>query len=189
MAAPAEPSPDGPTARVFFAFWPGPEIAGRLHAIAGRCAETCGGRVMRRETLHLTLVFVGAVPESRLPELAAIAGGLAAPAVDLVIDRFDYWPHNRIVWAGGTPAPSLTALSAGLSARLREAGFPVERGAFVPHVTLLRNARCTADRLAATTAGLALTWPLRELLLVRSCLGPEGATYEPVGRWPLTAVE
>jgi 2'-5' RNA ligase len=41
-------------------------VAGRLAAIAGEAAARFGGRATRRDTIHLTLAFLGDVPESRL---------------------------------------------------------------------------------------------------------------------------
>lgn len=184
MTTPQADPAEGPFVRVFFAFWPDARLASDLDALGRRCAEVCGGRAMRRETLHLTLVFVGAVPEAKLTELVAVAEPLP-PSLELTVDRVGYWPHNRIVWAGGEAPAVLSDFAAGLAGRVRAAGFPAERRPFVPHVTLRRNARCGADALAAASAGTSLVWPLNELRLVRSGLGPDGARYEPVHRWPL----
>ena len=53
--------PDNPTARVFFALWPKAAESGRLVAWQTPLKRLCGGRAMRGETLHTTLVFIGDV--------------------------------------------------------------------------------------------------------------------------------
>ena len=65
--------------RVFFALWPDDEIA-RQFDEAGRMAhQSLGGRRMRRETLHLTLAFIGDVPPARLADLRCIAVPIPPP--------------------------------------------------------------------------------------------------------------
>jgi len=52
---------DKPTARVFFALWPKPAESKHLAAWQAPLERLCGGRAMRSETLHNTLVFIGDV--------------------------------------------------------------------------------------------------------------------------------
>jgi 2'-5' RNA ligase len=95
------------TARVFFALWPSPPLASALADVALAAAKRYGGRTSRPDTIHLTLAFLGEVPEAALPTLCALAAELKAPPFELVIDRLGFWPHNHLLWAGcsTTPAP------------------------------------------------------------------------------------
>ena len=52
---------DNPTARVFFALWPAAIESAQLAAWQAPLKRLCGGRAMRGETLHNTLVFIGEV--------------------------------------------------------------------------------------------------------------------------------
>lgn len=168
--------------RVFFALWPGGEALEALEAAARRAAACCGGRRMRGDSLHLTLEFVGRVDATRLQQLYALAGAIEAADFDLEFDRGGYWRHNRIYWAGCSVVPTgLRALSGALRLALAGAGFSVEGRAFVPHVTLLRDARC------ADVPGLPqpIRWPAREFALVESLLQADGARYQMLARWPL----
>ncbi|HNH34889.1 MAG TPA: RNA 2',3'-cyclic phosphodiesterase [Rhodocyclaceae bacterium] len=174
--------------RVFFAIWPPEEAGGVLHRLAAAARRECGGRAMTRETIHLTLAFVGEVDDDRLADLLRAAGvAAAAPGLrgfDLVLDRLGWWRHNRILWAGcGQPDPALPALAGALARALGDAGFPVERRPFAAHLTLLRNSRCAA--VPAMPEGVR--WPVREFVLVRSRLSEKGAHYEILDRWPLAA--
>lgn len=172
--------------RVFFAVWPPGQAGGILHRVAAAARRECGGRAMTRETIHLTLAFLGDVGVDRFPGLvqaaAAAAAGKDVRAFDLVLDRLGWWRHNRILWAGcAEPDPALPALAEALARSLGEAGFPVERRPFAAHLTLLRDCRCEA----APAMPEPVRWPVREFVLVRSHLGQAGARYEILGRWPL----
>lgn len=165
--------------RVFFALWPDEAAAKALHALARASQAGCGGRLMRRESLHLTLAFLGSIPESRLADAAAVAAAVTAEPFAFTLDRLGYWRHNRILWAGAEVAP-LAALANGLAEGLRAAGFQLDRRPFAAHVTLLRDARCPALPPLPTIA-----WPVSEFVLAESRSGPQGSHYEAIGRWPL----
>ncbi|MBK6553519.1 MAG: RNA 2',3'-cyclic phosphodiesterase [Rhodocyclaceae bacterium] len=162
--------------RIFFAVWPDAAAAGVLHGLAANARESCGGRLMRRETLHLTLAFLGAVSRERLAEVKRVADGIRVDAFELNLDRLGYWKHNRILWAGGV-SPRLTLLADALAGGLCAADFRLEARPFVAHLTLLREARC------AETPSLnePVVWPVREFVLAQSRDG----RYDIIGRWPL----
>lgn len=168
--------------RVFFALWPPPELAAALHRVAQTAARQCGGRVMREETLHITLDFVGGVPNDLLPKLRLAAASLAAPALSLRVDRLDYLRRKSIVWAGCSETPgALAALAATLKAALRTQCGLAPEPRFVPHLTLLRNVR----RPPEAAAMAPLEWIVRDFRLIHSELHSDGARYAELGRWPL----
>lgn len=136
---------------------------------------------MRQESLHLTLAFLGNVPESALPDLLRLGDNLKAEPFQMRLDRLDYWPHNHILWAGCTPAPAaLLALAEELRQHLARLGHTQVSHSFTPHVTLLRQARTGApDTLPLCQP---LSWPVTEFRLVES---RPGADYRAIGRWLL----
>ena len=172
-------------ARVFFALWPTPALAERLGSIARAEAARLGGRATRPETIHITLAFIGDVPESRLPELVAVGQSTAGGGSDIDLDHLEHWAHNRIRWAGCRKAlPVLGELVGTLRQNLLAAGFSVDRGhgPFIPHVTLVRKTRLAAP---ASLLAPSLHWPVREFVLVRSALGQAGSTYRTLASFPL----
>ena len=63
--------------RLFFALWPDETTQGALYRTGKWMHKHWGGRLMRRDTLHLTLAFLGSMPAEQLdtvipPYLAAV---------------------------------------------------------------------------------------------------------------------
>jgi 2'-5' RNA ligase len=168
--------------RLFFALWPSLEVARRLHQTALSVQRTCGGRAMRRDSLHLTLAFLGAVEVSRVADAEAAADGIAAQRFSLELDRLSCWKHNRIAWAGCEAPAALRGLAAGLAKNLRAAGFSLDARPFAAHATLVRNADCAAPLPPLATT---IVWPVDDFALVESRTGPGGSRYEVVRRWAM----
>jgi 2'-5' RNA ligase len=169
-------------ARVFFALWPSEAAAMDLHRVARAARAAGGGRAMRRETLHLTLAFLGDVARERIPDLAAIAAAVHAAAFTLRLDQVGYWRHNHILWAGcAAPDAGLLALAEELRSGLQQAGFLLAPAGFTPHVTLVRNAAALAEPMQLES----IEWPVTEFLLMESHPSSAGADYQPLARWPL----
>jgi RNA 2',3'-cyclic 3'-phosphodiesterase len=173
------------TARLFFAAWPAPEVQRAMHELARHYQSECGGRAIPERNLHLTLAFLGNIERAGLAGLKACAAGISVTACDLAIDRVGYWRHNRIVWAGVDRCPAaLPALAAALASGLRTLGYELDSRAYVPHVTLLRDARRTPGDPAVP----AIEWPVRDFALVESVPRGQGRVYEVLRRWPLANV-
>jgi RNA 2',3'-cyclic 3'-phosphodiesterase len=170
------------SARVFFAAWPPPEVQRTLGDIARQAEGECGGRAVPAHNIHLTLVFIGDIPRGRAAELEALGGTVASSRFTLVVDRLEYWRHNRILWAGvGERPQALLTLVERLQQPASAGGFRVEARPYVPHVTLRREAR----RAPAITR-IRVEWPVDEFALVESAQRERGRMYEVLRRWPLT---
>lgn len=170
------------TRRLFFALWPPETIAAQLFETASQLAGGCGGRVMRRESLHLTLHFLGDVAESELPWICRAAATVRAGEFAFELDTLGYWRHNRIVWAGcSEPVSPLAELAVALIVALRDGGQPEGRSTFTPHLTLLRK----AAQPSILEMPRPLPWAVREFALVESVLTGSGPRYVILGRWPL----
>lgn len=171
-----------PRQRVFFALWPRAETQVALHECAVGLHAQCGGRLLRRETLHVTLAFLGEQAPDRLELLRRIAAGQVGKASDLVLDRCGSWHEHRIVWTGPQRTPEqLVELARALNAALRADGFTIDRRPFSAHVTLLRNARRAPPPLSTKP----VFWRVDSFVLVASELDREGARYRIIDRWPL----
>ena len=169
--------------RLFFALWPPFDVVKQLHDAASAAQAHCGGRLMRRDSLHMTLAFLGSVSAPRVTDAEAAADGVTATAFDLAVDRLGYWKRKRIVWAGsaaGTAA--LVDLAGDLARQLRAVGFVLEDRPFAAHVTLLRNADCRES----PDIGDVIDWPVADFALIESYPDVDGSRYAVRRRWPLS---
>ncbi|MDE3245311.1 MAG: RNA 2',3'-cyclic phosphodiesterase [Acidobacteriota bacterium] len=180
-------APDSPTARVFFALWPNEAEGGALAAWQEPLRHACGGRAMRRETLHMTLVFLGEVERTRLPSLRAAAQVDQVPGFELCFDTVHLWKHNHIVYAAPDHVPPhLPQLVTALEQALDEHGFKFDRRGYKPHITLLRNIRPPQDELPQVQPA---RWRIMDFALMQSV--PQGGVmgYRVLDRFPLLAVD
>lgn len=176
-------SPDNPSARVFFALWPDAAERRQLAAWQAPLKRLCGGRAMRRETLHNTLVFLGDVEHYVLEVLQRAAQEVSGEGFELCFDTARYWAHNRIVHAAPSHVPpQLAQLVDALGARLDAHRFRFDRRACQPHVTLLRNAHWSDATLPAMPP---VTWRIRDFALVQSVPHDGLADYRVLARFPL----
>ncbi|GAB1233466.1 hypothetical protein UT4_19340 [Ferrigenium sp. UT4] len=110
--------------RLFFALWPHEAERAALAAWQPSLQQRCGGKTMRPDTLHCTLVFLGAVPEHRLEALCRAAREAAFREFTLTLAAAHYWGHNHIVYAApSTLATAHAALVQALEQALRKHRF------------------------------------------------------------------
>ncbi|MFN3885257.1 MAG: RNA 2',3'-cyclic phosphodiesterase [Rhodocyclaceae bacterium] len=171
--------------RVFFALWPPAEALEALDALSGQVARRCKGRRTRRDSIHMTLVFIGAVSAEQLDRLMVLAEGIRSEPFEMNIDRLGYWPHNRIAWAGCSEVPSRQRrLYDSLTDGLLAVGFHLDKRPYVPHITLVRKAHCSdLPRLEPP-----IRWPVREFTLVESLPQPDEKQYISLSCWPLRPI-
>jgi len=187
--------------RLFVAVDPSDEVRAAL----GRAIEA--GRVFapdakwqREEAIHLTLAFLGNVPDEREPAIEAalrqVAGRHAPLALRVgEVGSFGSLHRPRVLWVGLDGAlAGLTALKEDVEAALAPLGYVPEERAFRPHLTLARAREPRGDaRLAEARAGLgrsfsagpAADFTAGDLILYQSHLSPHGAKYTPRARLPL----
>lgn len=170
---------------MFFALWPDAAAAAHVHALAREHYQHLKGRVMREDSLHCTLVFIGDVEADRLPDLQAAADKIRLSGFKLAFDEIGCWQRNHIAYLGMRQIPqALQKLQVTLLTHLNEAGFNIEPRTYRPHITLLRKVEC----MAATQENPAtepVSWAVRDFVLVRSSLNVNGSRYEQIGQWPL----
>ncbi len=175
-------SADRADIRLFFALWPDAAQQRLLHQLAKPYLKICGGRLMRVDTLHMTLLFLGNIKRHRLPELVKAAGRVRAPVVELELARFGCWRHNHIGFLAPAETPdALAGLAENLATELGTAGFEFDRRAFKAHVTVLRN----MQNMIAAEPIAPMRWSVRSFVLVESLLSERGPSYRVLHSWPL----
>lgn len=179
----------GQTQRLFFALWPDDELAGALADVAVAAARRLGGRPTRRDTVHLTLAFLGDVAATETAALIAAAQRVRALPFQLNIDRLGYWRHNRLLWAGCAPCAALAELAGSLHRLLSEVGYsPAEsERAFAPHLTLVRKlpSAILPPALAEFSSVAMPVWRCTRFVLVASRMSAAGPSYTTIAEFPL----
>ncbi|HSN93220.1 MAG TPA: RNA 2',3'-cyclic phosphodiesterase [Anaeromyxobacteraceae bacterium] len=196
--------PDRATRRLFVALEPTDAVRRRIRAAQGELRRAAGRaegdiRWVAPESVHLTLQFLGAVPEERVAavgEAMAEAARAAPGPLSLEVRGAGGFPNARrprVVWLGvGGDLATLRALVLDLGRRLAPLGFPPEDRPFAGHLTLgrAREGRGNpgiAGALAGAREEEAVAWRASEMVLFESHLSPKGARYEAVARAPLGA--
>ena len=184
--------------RSFLAF----ELPGDIRKILSDISEnarslTLNVRWVRVANIHLTVVFMGNVPEAQIKPIEAAAERICHAYAPFCIQvtgagLFGSRRHPRVLWVGlSGDVDRMSAFRDDLQGDLAPFGIQEERRPFRPHLTLGRFRKgATAD--AGLDAFLSryqnLDGPeclLRELVLFRSDLKPGGAVYTRLAAWPL----
>jgi RNA 2',3'-cyclic 3'-phosphodiesterase len=195
----AKAAPGECSRRLFFALWPDESMRQALARATCEAARASGGRPVRTENLHVTLAFLGSVPESRVPELAGIGREAAGPSrpssLDLAFDHLEHWRAAQLLCAlPAAPPAAVSALASRLYDGLAKEGFAPDLKPFRPHVTVARKVL----RPGPLAAMVPVAWCFTELALIESRTLPapspvsatgnasgNGALYSVVERYPL----
>jgi len=176
--------------RLFFAIILSDPVREHLRGLQALLKPIAPASYVKPENLHLTLKFLGEVPEARVKSLCEAAARIApVGAFSLAADRIVCFPEKgriRIVGAGMDTPAQLRALVEGLDDVGAHFGFHREKRAYTAHVTL---ARCRSplqstlrDRLSHTAQEHlpGPTMHISQFVLMQSLLKREGAEYTPV---------
>jgi 2'-5' RNA ligase len=172
----------------------------RQHLVTARAAiaSTAGERGavswVQPENLHVTLKFLGEVPDERLGRLCDALARVIVEPTRLVAGGLVLFPKRgaiRVIAAGlSGEVERFGRLFADVEDACASAGFEREGRIYMPHVTLGRarpgrNAaglRRLRDDVAAITAGPEFT--ADGFVLMQSQLHPKGAIYTPAAHFP-----
>ncbi|MFI7210768.1 RNA 2',3'-cyclic phosphodiesterase [Micromonospora maritima] len=191
--------------RLFAAVYPPPaavaDLVGRITRLRVGAASASGVdvRLADPDHLHLTLAFLGEVPDDRLVDVES-ALGLAAQAFRdgrsgsplLRLGGGGSFGRGRstVLWADVRgDVEALDVLARLIRDELREAGLPYDEKPFRAHLTIARPgdrippADVHADRETLHRYA-GLEWPADKLTLVRSHLRTT-PRHTPLTTWPL----
>ena len=180
-------APRGPVRRLFFALWPDDGARAGLAAAVREFVPAGAGRAQRPDQWHVTLEFLGDVPESGLQDVrdAAVVAAAGASACELEFDQLQHWKRTQVLClaASSTPEP-LAALVQSLRSELQLRGFTPQARPFRPHVTLARRVLRAPPSAAGELLQWPLNWPVHAVALVQSVTDPDGARYVELAAWP-----
>lgn len=154
-----------------------------------------GVRWTRPESIHLTVKFLGEVPDAQVAEVCEAARRIAAkyPAFDLAVAGAGCFPPRgpaRVIWAGVSQLPQpLIDCQRECEDTYAGMGFEKENRAYKPHLTVGRvndpglsiRIRETLRQFESFSGG---SFTASELVVFQSELQRGGAVYTPLARAP-----
>lgn len=180
--------------RLFVALDVPEAVRAALSGLSARFRKICpSARWVRLEGVHITLKFIGEVPDGDFESIRQALGDLHGFApIELRFAGLGFFPgarRPRVFWAGVEAGPQLAALVAAIEMKLAPLGIPPEKRPFQPHLTLARLE--TPQRTQALSAAVeALGTPefgtdtFREFHLYQSMLKRSGAEYTRLVTYP-----
>ena len=137
------------------------------------------------ESIHITLKFIGEIPEKRLEDIDSALTGLTWKPFTITVRGVGFFPGTRsprVFWAG-MEAPTLRDLTEQLDTRMERFGFDREKRAFRPHITLARAKDSRIDSSLVTAAAQYEehdfgSFNVDRMFLFKSALKPSGAVHE-----------
>jgi len=188
--------------RAFFAMDIDAAARGRIVSAAEQLRPLPGGTKAtwtKGENLHVTMNFLGDVPQERIPEICELAEAATAAAalgdsVTFTIGPLVCTPAGgraRMIWApvrGGND--KLASLHAAMNGVLAPAGLRSEKRPFKGHVTVARIKLASDTKSVRRAVGDLPqddfgTVQAAELTLYSSELTPQGPIYTPLAGIPL----
>jgi len=170
------------SARLFLATIPDASTAERIHRLAGvlKRAHGFGGKLIAPERLHISLFFLGGLPERHFHAACESATDVRAERFAVSFDRtasFRGRSGNRpFVLIGGDGLVRLQSFRRMLGAALTRRGLRrVANTHFTPHVTLLYDARSVEEHPIEP-----IPWTVTEFVLIHSMKG-----HNHLARWSL----
>ncbi len=157
-----------------------PEEGQRTLARWARAMGVKGVKPVRQGQFHMTLLFLGDVMEDRIPAVvrALEEAATSVPPFTLEVSGAGGFPTSSAarVWffTLTSSPPEIYRLAHAVRDDLASLGFR-DRKAFHPHITFARIRG--KPRPVPQHPGGSYTWPVKEIVLVRSVLTPEGPHY------------
>jgi 2'-5' RNA ligase len=175
--------------RLFIALEPPLEIKQPLLQLSRAMS---GARWQTAAQMHITLIFIGDVDNSRLSELKQSLAQITAAPLTLTIKGVDYFGSNRyprVLYAKIEPNPAVNKLHKQLYSVISDLGLPLEKRKYQPHITLARLDRTPYPSIAHFLQAEALlkseSFQLDTFHLFSSKLTAMGSDYRIEASFPL----
>ncbi len=151
-------------------------------------------RWTKKESLHVTLLFLGYVSDEELPEVCGICREIAKkhPAFSLELNKITYGPPDRkiprMIWAQGEAVPELIELQKDLENALFENVSEKPSKDF--HITLARLKqwefqKIEPEEIPDVNQEISIKFPANSIEVMESELKREGPEYTILESAPL----
>lgn len=144
------------------------------------------------ENFHVTLTFIGDVPENTAEDIDEALLAVQVESFDMHVrgmGSFAQGDHPQVLWAGVDHGDALFALRHKIDNVFERYSIAHEKRKYTPHVTLARMKEPDMDRLPAFIAehqkfDAGIT-PVSSFILYRTHQTKNGHYYEEVAEYPL----
>lgn len=148
-------------------------------------------RWVKRQSMHLTLKFLGEIPDGKIPNVESILKNISEKygAFPLCLIGTGSFPpagkNPRVLWLGAKKNEILNKLQSHLEAELEKICFPRESRKFHPHLTLGRvkaffNLEPTLSELEKHRDTNFGEMKVKKITFFKSTLKPSGAEYSVI---------
>jgi len=149
----------------------------------------------KREQMHLTIKFLGEVPDERIKPVTDVLRTCAVQVdpFEFPVEQLGCFPASgsqlRILWVGVSAPAELVKLNDLLQQSYVELGYPAENRKFTPHLTIARvrhtnNADAYRTVIARHDDFSAGSQQAESVILFRSDLRATGAVYTRLATIP-----
>lgn len=138
-----------------------------------------------QESMHITLKFIGEVSGSALSQITEILQTIEASPFSMEVGLIGTNSQRapRVVWAEVDDPGQCRALAESIDSSLASLGFEPEKRKFRPHITIARVRQfhqSLFEALAGVASSCSGTIPVREFILKKSELTPDGPIYTDI---------
>jgi RNA 2',3'-cyclic 3'-phosphodiesterase len=181
--------------RLFVAIEIAPEIRDRIVEFISTIRSQLGSaRWSHPEGLHITLKFLGNVPDQKRRAIEKKLGSVKSPSFSMTIGDAGAFPNAkspRVLWVGLDAPTDLARLAEQVDIAMSSLGFEREQRVFTPHVTLARfngrgNKLNVGPALSSVPEAGFGTMTATEFHLYESKLSPQGSRYIKLASFPLS---
>jgi 2'-5' RNA ligase len=163
--------------KLFFALWPSHRQREMLRDTIGPSISNVEGTPVDRRNWHITLVFIGDVPEEKIPGLRSAVEVIDPGEIRLRFDTVSFWQKPKIACIHArTVPPELERLVTSLQQAMIPFGYTPDPRVYRPHITVARKVRVFPETRLARP--IELTWS--EFELVESVSFRGEVQYHPV---------
>ncbi|MCX6769564.1 MAG: RNA 2',3'-cyclic phosphodiesterase [Candidatus Micrarchaeota archaeon] len=166
--------------RLFVAVVAPQEAHAKIEKAALPLQGALGVKVLPPDNWHLTLKFLGEVPDGKVKEIEAALATVRFSPFTVSLSGAGAYPNEnfpRAIWVGGK-SEGAEELAKKVEEALAPLGLPADDKKFSVHLTVARSksAGDIYDFLQKTRK--VCEWEARSFTLMRSALLPQGAKYE-----------
>ncbi|MBM4332559.1 MAG: RNA 2',3'-cyclic phosphodiesterase [Deltaproteobacteria bacterium] len=151
---------------------------------------------VRPASIHLTLKFLGSVPEEMLKKIALAISPVVASGEPfaLHVQGLGCFPSSRnprVIWLGiNQGAEQVSSLQRAIEKQTAELSFPPETRPFTPHLTIGRvrspkSKNFLMQEIEANKDVEIGAFQAKEVFLIKSELNPSGAIYTKLHAFPM----